>query len=349
MTTKTMAAVVQHGLEAGKVELREAPVPTLSDDDVLLNVGAVGVCGSDVHQYHSTQSWAVNVPVVLGHEFTGTVAAVGKRVRGFEEGDRVVSETAARICGTCIYCRTGNYNVCPHRLGFGYGVDGAMAKYVAAPARCLHHLPPDLPFEVAALTEPCCVAFNAVAERTTIRPGDTVLVLGPGPIGLLCMLVAQLQGAGAVVVSGLTADRKRLELARSLGATHTVDSQTEDLMELLRSLGDGYGVDRVFDASGAAAAVATAMDAVRPMGSITKVGWGPGPLGASLDPLVAKAATVVGCFSHNYPTWERVIGLLASGLLDPRPLVGLDSGLEDWKTAFDGMHSGRYAKAVLRP
>src|SRR5436305_13660088 len=119
MSTTSMSAVVQFGLEPEQVELRAVPVPRIGEDDVLLRVGAVGVCGSDVHQYHGKPSWRVEVPVTLGHEFTGTVAAVGRRVSTFREGDRVVSETAARICGECVYCRSGNYHVCPRRQGFG--------------------------------------------------------------------------------------------------------------------------------------------------------------------------------------------------------------------------------------
>ncbi|MDQ2742651.1 MAG: zinc-binding dehydrogenase [Chloroflexota bacterium] len=344
-----MPAVVQYGLEAGKVELREAPVPDIDEDEVLLRVGAVGVCVSDVHQYLGTPSWRVNVPVTLGHEFTGTVAAMGSRVVGFMAGDRVVSETAARICGVCVFCRSGNYNVCPHRQGFGYGINGAMAEYVRVPARCLHLIPDTLNFERAAMTEPTCVAYNAVAERSTLKPGCSVLVLGPGTIGLLCLLVARLHGASTTIVAGLTSSSGRLELARQLGATHAVDSQQQDVMELVRTMGDGYGVDLVVDAAGVAASLRTAMEAVRPLGQIVKVGWGPGPLDASLDPIVQKAVTINGSFSHNYRTWERVIALLASGQIDPSPLVGLNGPLDRWQEGFEGMHEGRMAKAVLTP
>ena len=182
MPEKSMAAVVHFALKPGAVELRELPRPRdVADDEVLLRTGAVGVCGSEVHQYHNTHSWRVNVPVVLGHEFCGVVARAGKAVRGFREGDRVTSETAARICGQCIYCRTGEYNLCPDRLGFGYGVDGAMAEFVKAPARCLHHLPDSVPFEKAALTEPCSVAYNATCVKTHIRPETRRWSLVPDP------------------------------------------------------------------------------------------------------------------------------------------------------------------------
>ncbi|HVD90696.1 MAG TPA: alcohol dehydrogenase catalytic domain-containing protein, partial [Vicinamibacterales bacterium] len=140
----TQRGVVQYALEPLAVELRDVVVPEIGDHDVLLRVGAVSVCGSDVHQAYNTHSWPVNVPVILGHEFAGTVAKAGRAVKGFREGDRVVSETAAEVCGDCLLCRTGRYNLCPTRKGFGYGIDGAMASYVKVPARALHHVPDSL-------------------------------------------------------------------------------------------------------------------------------------------------------------------------------------------------------------
>src|SRR5215211_3042938 len=205
--TEVMTGLVQYELRPKAVELRELPVPEIGEGDVLLRVGAVSVCGSDIHQYHNKQSWPVRVPVVLGHEFGGQVARIGKRVRGFKEGDRVVSETAASICGQCLYCRTGAYNLCPHRSGFGYGTHGAMAEYVRVPERTLHHIPDSLPFEKAALTEPCCVGYNAVVEKSKVKPGDTVVVMGPGPIGLLCAEMARLAGAGNLIVAGMASDK----------------------------------------------------------------------------------------------------------------------------------------------
>jgi L-iditol 2-dehydrogenase len=346
----SMAAVVHYALEKGAVDFREVPQPgDPGENEVLLKTEAVGVCGSEVHQFHNTHSWAVNVPVILGHEFCGVVAKAGGGVRAFREGDRVASETAARICGECAYCRAGEYNLCPERLGFGYGVDGAMADYVRVPARCLHPLPGSVSAEKAALTEPCCVAYNAVAVKTRIEPGAAVLVLGPGPIGLLSMAVAKAAGAGWLAVAGLERDRPRLELAARLGAHRTFSGGRDELLEGIRAHGDGLGVDVVIDASGSSAVMALALDAVRPAGQITKVGWGPQPLGISLDPLVRKAVTLRGSFSHNYGIWERVISLLASGGLDPLPLVGRVEPLQGWRACFDDMGDGRIVKGVLKP
>ena len=353
MSRSSMAAVVHYALKEGGVELRELPPPgNLADDEVLLRPGAVGVCGSEVHQYHNTHSWPVNVPVVLGHEFCGVVAEVGKSVRAFREGDRVTSETAARICGQCIYCRTGEYNLCPQRLGFGYGLDGGMAEFVKVPARCLHRLPDAVPFEKAALTEPCCVAYNATCVKTHIRPGDSVLVFGPGPIGLLCLALARASGAGWLGVIGLKQDERRLEVARRLGASATFavgkEGQGQPL-DAVRSVGDGLGVEVVIDATGHSSTLKSALAAVRPAGQITKVGWGPQPLDFSVDPLVAKAARLQGSFSHNFLIWEKVITLLASGGLDPAPLVGRVEPLENWRTCFEEMASGTIVKGVLKP
>lgn len=345
-----MLAVIHKELRAGAVALEETPRPAdPGPDEVLLKVGGVSVCGSDVHQYRNTQSWLVRTPVILGHEFGGTVAELGADVKGFRTGDRVVSETAARICGECVYCRGGEYQLCPRRLGFGYGLNGAMAEYVSVPARCLHHIPDHLSFRDAALTEPCCVAYNAVCRQSSIRAGDTVVILGPGPIGLLCLLMAKLAGAGRVIVAGIARDAGRLAAARGLGADETWNLEDGQTAARVRALGDGLGVELAVDASGASAALATALEIVRPKGQITKVGWGPQPLGFSLDPLVQKAVTLRGSFSHNYPIWERVIALLAAGKLEVAPLIGRVSGLDGWQAGFEAMHRGEIVKAVLTP
>jgi L-iditol 2-dehydrogenase len=344
----TQAAVVQYALEPMAVELRDIAVPEIGDLDVLLRVGAVSVCGSDVHQCYNTHSWPVNVPVVLGHEFGGTVAKVGRGVKGFREGDRVVSETAAEVCGNCMLCRSGRYNLCPSRKGFGYGINGAMASYVKVPARCLHAIPDSLPFELACLAEPHSVAYNSMCVNSTIRPGEAVVVLGPGPIGLLCARMAALAGADPLIVVGLTADAPRLETARLLGATHVVDAQKERVEDVVRSLRP-LGADLVCDASGASRPLDLALELTRPDGQVVKVGWSPDLVPVNLNPLVQKNIRLQGSFSHNYPIWERVIHLLDRRLTKPESIVGLTSPLERWHDAFSAMHEGRVIKSVLVP
>jgi alcohol dehydrogenase/L-iditol 2-dehydrogenase len=341
-----MTALVNYAREPLSVELREAPVPEIGERDVLLRVGAVSVCGSDLHQWRGSHGWAVNYPCILGHEFAGTIARAGARISDFKEGDRVVSETAAVIDEASPLSRAGLYNLDPTRRGFGYGVDGAMTEYVRVPERCLHRIPESLPFHKAALTEPCCVAYNAVCVNGRVRPGDSVLVLGPGPIGLLCAQMAKLSGAGRVIVAGLPSDRHRLTVARQLGADVALEG---GIAEYVSQLGDGLGVDVAIDAAGVSGTLQMALQAVRPAGQIIKVGWGPQPLQFSLDPLVQKNVTLAGSFSHNWPVWERVISIIESGQINLDPVISQVCELGNWLDCFEKMERGEYVKAVLTP
>ena len=195
-------------------------------------------------------------------------------------------------------CRTGRYNLCPTRKGFGYGVNGAMAEYVKVPARCLHHVPDSLPFELACLTEPHAVAYNAMCVNATIRPGDAVVVLGPGPIGLAVR-------ADGRAFRRPPADRRRAEWRcraagdrAALGATHAVNIQAESLDDVVRSVAP-LGADVVCDASGASRPLDAALKLVRPDGQVVKVGWSPDQIPVDLNPLVQKNVRLQGSFSHN--------------------------------------------------
>lgn len=342
-TNEKIPAVVNFAEEKGSVEIKEITRPKIGEEDVLLEVVNVGVCGSDLHQWTSNHSWPVNYPIVLGHEFGGHIVELGSRVKDWKEGDKVVSETAAVINPDSALSRTGLYNLDPDRKGFGYGVNGAMTRFVKVPARCLHNVPDNLSFEKACLTEPCCVAYNSVAVNSNIKPGDRVIVIGPGTIGILCAAVAKLCGAEVAVV-GLESDRNRIEIAKKYGC----DGIIGDASEWARRT-DGLGADCIIDAAGASATLKIAMDLVRPNGQITKVGWGPQPLGFSLDPLVQKNVRLQGSFSHNWPIWEKVIGLLASGALDVTPIIGGIWPITQWEEAFEKMHKGEVVKSVLTP
>ncbi|HRN28245.1 MAG TPA: zinc-binding dehydrogenase [Terrimesophilobacter sp.] len=197
------------------------------------------------------------------------------------------------------------------------------------------------------MTEPFAVAFNAVVERARVKTGDLVVIQGAGTIGILSMLMAKLSGANTTVVLGTNIDEHRLAKASELGADHVLDITSEDPTKLVSSLHDGLGADLVVDATGVSAALEQSLQFVRPFGSIAKVGWGPQPLGFSLDPLVQKAVTLFGSFSHNWGTWERVLALFASGKLDPRSVLGGVYAIDDWAQAFEDMESGKNVKSVM--
>lgn len=343
MSSTKIPAVVNFAEDKFSVEIREIPMPEIGADDILLEVANVGVCGSDLHQWTSDHSWPVNYPVVLGHEFGGKITALGSSVKTWKTGDRVVSETAAIIDSENPMSKVGLYNLDPTRKGFGYGVNGAMTRFVRVPARCLHAVPAQLSFEEACLTEPCCVAYNAVVGNSSIQPGDRVIVIGPGTIGILCAAVAKLCGA-EVAILGLEADKGRLDIAKKYGCETLVGNA-----ENWARKRDGMGADLVIDAAGVSETLKIAMQLVRPNGQITKVGWGPKPCNFSLDPIIQKNVRLQGSFSHNWPIWERVIALLASGALDVKPIIGGVWPITDWKEAFTKMHHGEVVKSVLKP
>ena len=173
-----MKAIVKYGQNDGDVELRDVPEPAIGAADVLLEVKAAGVCGWDIEMWWHTMANPVTVPVIQGHEFAGVIRATGDAIRGFRVGDRVVSETAAVICGVCRECRTGNYNLCRKRKGFGYEVVRAFTSLVKVPERCLHRIPDGVSFEHACLTEPAAVAYHSsVTSPNAITKANTRFLL----------------------------------------------------------------------------------------------------------------------------------------------------------------------------
>ena len=337
------AGVVNFSSEPHSVEVREVDRPVAGDDDVIIQVEAASVCGSDLHQWEGSNSWPVNYPVVLGHEFGGHVFELGKNVTAWKEGDRVVSETAAVVDMSSPMSRQGLYNLDPNRKGFGYGVNGAMTRYVKVPQRLLHKIPDNVSFDHASMTEPCSVAYSATIAPGHVRPGDRIVILGPGPIGVLSAAMARMAGAQVALV-GLERDRTRLDVAKKYGCEVIIG----DVKDWARAV-DGLGADGVVDAAGVSATLKIALDVVRPNGWISKVGWGPQPFNFSLDPLVQKNVRLEGSFSHNWPMWERVLRMLSTKQLDLTPVLGGTFPIEQWETAFTKMHSGEFIKSVIKP
>jgi len=337
------AGVVNFSSEPHSVEVREVDRPVADDDDVIIQVEAASVCGSDLHQWEGSNSWPVNYPVVLGHEFGGHVFELGENVTAWKEGDRVVSETAAVVDMSSPMSRQGLYNLDPNRKGFGYGVNGAMTRYVKVPQRLLHKIPDNVSFDHASMTEPCSVAYSATIAPGHVRPGDRIVILGPGPIGVLSAAMARMAGAEVALV-GLERDRTRLEVAKKYGCEVIIGDVKDWAMEV-----DGLGADGVVDAAGVSATLKIALDVVRPNGWISKVGWGPQPFNFSLDPLVQKNVRLEGSFSHNWPMWERVLRMLSTKQLDLAPVLGGTFPIEQWEIAFKKMHSGEFIKSVIKP
>lgn len=344
-----MKAVVYYARAEKAIEIREVPVPTIGPEECLVEVKYCGICGSELHMYHGQLNVLARPPVVLGHEWSGTIVAVGDRVHGFAVGDRVVAETAAETCGRCVLCRSGEYNLCPERRAFGFAVDGAFTRYVRVRYPLLHHIPAEVSWEAATMVEPICVAYYAVVEKSRLRPGDLVVIIGPGPVGLFCLQVVRLAGAGTVIVTGSGRDQERLALARQLGADIVVNIEDQDPAAIVQNLGDGLGAHLVIDAAGVPSAIRQSLQVVRRGGWVTKIGWSLQPVNLTLDEIVAKAITYQGAFSHTWKTWETCLELLRQGKIETRPLLSAVWPITRWQEAFERLERLDAHKILLYP
>ena len=341
-----MKALVKTKEGPGNVLLVEMPEPKAGPGQVKVRVAAVGICGTDIKIYHG-DTWS-NPPVILGHEFSGIVEDVGEGVTRVKPGDRVVSETAQIICGDCYYCNTGNQLMCSQRLSIGYGTNGAMAKYCVVREGIIHKLPDSISLDEAALSEPSTVAVHAVYDTVKLYPTNLVVVMGPGPIGLL---VAQaVKGFGCtVMLTGTDKDADRLILGRKLGIDYILDTTKEDLLAKVQELTDGMGADVVYDCSGAAPAIRSGMSALKKMGTFVQVGLTKQNLEIEYGLLTQKQISIIGTFGHNWKAWEIVIQLIKEGNLNVSDLISHHFKLDDWEEAFAIAERQEGVKLLIHP
>lgn len=344
-----MQGVMKVGRGPGLVELREVPDPIPGRGEVLLRVHVAAPCGTDLHIYRDEHPYWP--PVILGHEFSGVVEKVGEGVQEFVPGDRVVSETSTGSCGSCFLCRTGSRHVCAQKRAPGIGRHGAFAPYLTMPVELLHRVPERLSLEEAALVEPTAIAVHAVVERARVAPGEIVVVLGPGPIGLLCLQVARACGAHQVIVSGTARSAAvRLPMAAHLGADAVVNIAEEDLVERVMALSGGQGADVAIETSGSATAVALLPHLVRRLGRICQVGVvGRPELTFSWGAAFYKGVEVQFSLSSRHSSWVAALRLLVTGQVQTARLVSMRLPLEAWEEAFRAQVEGRAIKALLLP
>lgn len=344
-----MKAVVKYDNVAGATEVRGMPVPEIGDDDVLVKVAYIGVCGTDPHMHQNLVSFKMNVPLIFGHEFSGTIQKLGKNVEGYKAGERITAETHADYCGKCMMCRKNMYHLCRDRKGYGFKAHGAFAEYVKVPSRILHKLPESISLKEAALTEPLCVAYAAVVKNSVVAPGDIAVVIGPGPIGVLCTKMLSILGVSDIIVVGTEGDDERLKIAESYGATMTLNSSRDDVEAIVAGIGDNYGADLVVDTAGVAATLKLSLDIVRPAGHITKIGWGPKPVNFSLDKIIEKSVTLKGHFSHTWDVWEKCLNMMGKNQVDLKPLITHELPITEWEEAFRLVEEKEAMKVVLTP
>jgi len=344
-----MRALVKTRKGKGFVELRDVPEPSIGEDEVLIDVKACGICGTDLHIFQD--EFPSYPPVVLGHEFSGTIAAVGRNVRGWTVGDRVVGEPHTMACGTCFLCRTGNRQNCPQKRSPGWGIDGAFAPRMRWPEPgLLHRIPATLDFQSAALTEPLANVVTDIILNGAITAGDVVAVAGPGPIGIMAALVAKHAGASRVIIFGVNEDEEtRLSLCRSLPAIdHVVNVQKEDLGTLVQGWTSGRGVDLFIEASGAPAALKTGANIIRKLGTAAAIGLtGKPAVEFPYDAFMMKAVRFLFNLSTKYEAWDRAIHILTTGLIPHERLVTHRGPLEQWQEFFEALLTRKGLKGMF--
>jgi threonine 3-dehydrogenase len=329
--------------------LRRVAVPEPGPEEVLVRVQATAVCGTDLHiaQWNAwAQGAGIRLPLVMGHEFSGEVVALGAGVRALKPGDYVAGETHLP-CGACYQCRNGLQHICQHLALFGIHRDGCFAEYTTIPAMCARPLPRAIRPAVAAVLEPLGTSLRAVTELRVA--GVSVVVLGCGPIGLFAVAAARALGASPIV--GLDVRADRLALARRLGCDITLDPRHPSLIDAIREATGGVGADAIVEASGNATAIEGALQYLRKGGRCALIGLPSEPVRLNLGPdVVFKEATIIGIHGREmFRTWTQMQQLLASGRLDVEPVITHEMPLEQFGEAIALLEAGKGGKVILLP
>ena len=338
-----MKALVKARPEPG-LWLEDVPIPTPGSHDVLIRVRKNSICGTDLH-IHRWDAWAqatVPVPMVVGHEFMGEVAAVGDEVAGLEIGERVAGEGHI-TCGHCRNCRAGRREFCHQHLSVGVTRPGAFAEYVLLPAQNVFPVPEHIDDDVAAVLDPLGNATHTALRFDVV--GEDVLITGAGPIGVMATAIVRHIGARHVVVTDV--QRYRLDLAAGLGASRVVDVAVEELSAVMAELGMTEGFDVGLEMSGAETAFNQMLDAMIHHGRIAALGIPAGPLTLDVNDVIFKGLEIQGIYGRRiFETWYKMAAMLQSGL-DVGPIITHRLPIDRFDEAFEIVAAGRCGKVLL--
>ena len=337
--------------EYGKFVYKEVPDPVLRDEnDILVRVRAAAICGSDVHGMDGSTGRR-RPPIIMGHEASGEIAAVGKCVTRFRTGDRITFDST-EYCGECFYCRRGDVNLCDNRQVLGvscaeYSRPGPFAEYVVVPERIAHAMPEGVDFIEASLVEPAAVAAHA-ATITPIALGDSIIVVGAGLIGLLLIQILRTSTPGVLIA--LDIDPSRRDAALQFGADAAFDPMAPDSPDRVRALTSGRGADHAFEAVGATAPIRTAIDLTRKGGTVTLIGNVSPTIELPLQSVVTRQITLFGscAMAGEYPV---VLDLMARKKINVRALLSAVAPLSEGAAWFDRLYKREpgLLKVVLEP
>jgi L-iditol 2-dehydrogenase len=342
-----MKALVKYASGEGNVDIVDVEEPVCGDDEIKLEIAYCGICGTDLHVLHDT--FRNYPPVILGHEFSGTVVEVGRNVTGVVSGERGTGLGATAVtCGHCEYCRTGNFIFCSNRRGMGHGVNGAFTRYVVLRPDQLYRIPENFTMEEAAMSEPFAAVVQAVTEISQVRIGDTALVSGPGPIGLLCVKLLVAEGV-KTIVAGAPGDGDRLQAALRCGAAAAINIGEQKLSEAVGEYTAGRGVDVAFECAGHPSSVRQCLEALRPMGRYTQIAICGQDIQFPIDQIFYKQLTMSGSICYTVKTWERMMKIYAEGRVRLSDLISAKLPISDWRTAFSLCEEKKAVKVLMYP
>ncbi len=342
-----MKALVKHSPGEGNLDILDVPEPVCGPNQVKVEVAFCGVCGTDLHVMHDT--FRNFPPVILGHEIAGTVVETGANVSGVAVGTRAAILGATAItCGECRFCRSGYFILCANRRGMGHGVNGGFTRYIVVRPDQLYRIPEGFALDEAAMSEPFAAAVQAVTEVTRPHIGETVLVSGPGPIGLLCLKLLSAEGI-KTIVAGAAGDEQRLAAAREIGAALTVNTAERSLVEAVREETRGAGVDAALECAGHPASVRGCLEALRPQGRYTQVAICGKEFAIPFDAIIFKQLTIAGSMCYTAQTWMNMMRIFATGRVRLNDLISERLPITEWKTGFDLCASKGALKVLLHP
>lgn len=346
-----MKALIKRKKGFGNVELVDIEEPKCKDNEIKIKVKSVGVCGTDLHIYEGNFPY-YNPPVILGHEFSGEIVEIGKNVQNAKNiniNDRVVVlPSAAVICGSCEYCKSGNFIFCPSRKGMGHGVNGAMTEYVCVREDLVYKLPDNISFEAGALVEPLSCCVQSVDDFVNILPTDCCLVSGSGTIGLLILALLKLRNC-RVALAGISSDEKRFEIGKKIGADLIINIEKE---EIGKSLFNKFGLnsfDKCFECSGVEASLNNCINYLKRMGFLIQMGLSGKNFFVSFDCIVTKQLTVFGSMGFTLRSWNKSLELLKENKLKADHFITHKYKLDEWEKAFNKPKEADSIKVIIEP
>ena len=322
----------------------DGPLPEVGHNDVLIKIGKTAICGTDMHIY-KWDEWSqktIPVPMTVGHEYVGVVAEIGQEVRGLKIGQRVSGE-GHLVCGHCRNCRAGRRHLCRNTQGVGVNRPGAFAEYLVIPAENAFPIPDDIPDEIAAILDPFGNATHTALSFDMV--GEDVLITGAGPIGIMAAAISRHVGARHVVITDM--NPYRLDLAKKMGATRTVDIQKESLPDVMREIGMVEGFDVGLEMSGVPSAFRQMLESMNHGGKIALLGIPPSDCAIDWNQVIFKGLIIKGVYGREmFETWYKMIAMVQGGL-DLTPIITHRFAVGDYLKGFETMASGHSGKVVL--